>query len=226
MDIASVIFIVALIAIPIILFKIAKKAFKIFLLFASIIIIFFLISSVFLYLDFKDIRENAESPKIYLIEENKEVLGGIISGKSAVGLTQKQISDFSASLRTESYDKILGSRYRLFIIKTEAYDNIKEQIEFIEFSLTAEQALDILRSDKPAEELSIQLENNMVKNIDNTEIRSILSSQLIAVVIGNKIITLSEFKKRNVVIYPETAIFRLSRLIPADMFRSVAEKIS
>jgi len=204
------IIIVALIAV--FAWGIFKKLFK--LMFYAGIIIFLLLAAnlFFIYQDFTDLRENfSVSEKKVILKDGDEVLTGLVLNDDTKLMTNKQLNDYSLYLKDNDYDKILDNSYKLMVFDVEIISNLDDNIETEDQIFTKDQLITILKSENTNAEEKASLFSIILAD-------EILSSQ-------NPLFFFSEFKNGNIMIYPETALFKTIKFIPLSLIKDVGEKI-
>jgi|TARA_B100001971_G_scaffold101662_1_gene93729 energy-coupling factor transporter transmembrane protein EcfT len=210
MTLEQIITIVIVALIVVFAWAIFKKVFK--LLFYVGIIIFLLIAAntYFIYEDVMDLKENfAILEKKVLLVDDKEVVTGLLLNEETNFLTNEQLEDYSSYLRNEDYEKILGDSYKLMIFDLDIILNLDE-IEIWDEIVTNDYVISALKSDVDSMEkaslFGVVLANN------------ILSSK-------NPLFFFSEFKKGNIMVYPETALFKTVKIIPLSFIKDIGKKI-
>jgi|TARA_Y100000310_G_scaffold292645_1_gene321586 energy-coupling factor transporter transmembrane protein EcfT len=210
MTLEQIITIVIVALIVVFAWAIFKKVFK--LLFYVGIIIFLLIAAntYFIYEDVMDLKENfAILEKKVLLVDDKEVVAGLLLNEETNFLTNEQLEDYSSYLRNEDYEKILGDSYKLMIFDLDIILNLDE-IEIWDEIVTNDYVISALKSDVDSMEkaslFGVVLANN------------ILSSK-------NPLFFFSEFKKGNIMVYPETALFKTVKIIPLPFIKDIGKKI-
>lgn len=212
MPLEQIIAIIIFVLVLVFVWGIFKKLFKI-LFYVGIIIFLLLAANIFfIYKDFTDLRENfAVSEKKVILKDGYDVLAGLLLSEDTDLMTNKQLYDYSSYLKDDNYEKILGESYKVMIIDIEIISNLDTEIEIEGFKITTDEAVSILKSD-----------------LANPEEKAALFSIILADEIlnsGNPLFFFSEFKKGNIIIYPETALFKTVKLIPLSFIKNVGEKI-
>ena len=188
-----------------------KKLFKV-LFYAGIIILLLIAASTyFIYKDAMDLKENfgALEKKVILVDGNK-VLTGFLLDEGINFLTKSQLNEFSSYLEEKNYEHILGNSYKLMIFDISIISNLDEEIEIKEGTIAKEHAISVLKSGSNSQEKAALFGTILADNI--------LSSK-------NPLFFFSEFKKGNIVIYPETALFKTAKLIPLAFIKDVGKKM-
>ncbi len=211
MVLEQIIAIVVFVLVLVFVWGIFKKLFKV--LFYAGIIIFLLIAAntYFLYKDVMDLRENfgVAEKKVILADEGR-VLTGLLLNDETNFLTASQLEEFSSYLENDDYEKILGDSYKFMIFDLDIISDIDGEIDIGDETITKEHAISVLNSNADAREKAALFGAVLSGNI--------LSSK-------NPLFFFSEFKKGNIVIYPETALFKTIKIIPLPFIKDVGKKM-
>ncbi|MCH8004225.1 MAG: hypothetical protein IH934_06370 [Nanoarchaeota archaeon] len=208
----QIIAIIVFVLVLVFIWGIFKKLFK--LLFYAGIIIFLLLmaNTYFIYQDFKDLRENfGVLEKKVILKDDDEVLTGLVLNEDTKLMTNKQLNDYSLFLKDNNYEEILGNSYKLMVFDVDIISNIHDEIEMDGRIIPQNQAITILKSKNTDAEEKAELFSTILAD-------QILSSR-------NPLFFFSEFKNGNIMIYPETALFKTVRFIPLSFIKDVGEKI-
>jgi len=210
MVLEQIVAIIVFVLVLVFVWGIVKRLVK--LMFYAGIVIFLLLAAnlFFIYQDFNDLRENfAVSEKKVILKDEDEVLTGLILNEDTKLMTAQQLNDYSSYLRTDDFDKILGDSYKLMIFDVDIVSNLDAEIDF-ENGITANEAITILKTSENKEE----------------------KAALFSVILADEILTsrnplffFSEFKDGNIIIYPETALFKTIKFIPIALFEDVGKKL-
>jgi len=212
MPIEQIIYIIVFIVVLVLIWGIFKKLFKL-MFFAGIIISLLLVLNLFfIYQDFKDLRENftVSEKKIILVDDNK-VLTGLLMGEEIDSLAESQLEAYSSSLINNNYEEILGNSYKLMVFDIDIISNLDSDLNMGDFQITTDDAISTLKSDIASSEEKASLFSIILEN-------EILSPK-------NPLFFFSEFKNGNILIYPETALFKTIKFIPLSLIKDVGEKI-
>ena len=189
-----------------------KKVFK--LMLAAVIIILLLLTAnlFFIIRDVKDLNENFSvlEKKVILVDKD-EFLTGFLQNGRINPLTDDQIEEFSSYLKNREYKKILGDSYKLMIFDVDIVSDLDaEQIEFDGELIAKDKAISILKSDIDPREKADLFGVVLLEHILHSE---------------NPLFFFSEFKKGNIIIYPETAVSRTVKIIPMSLVKNTGIKI-
>ncbi len=207
----------------IIIFKVAKGVIQGVLLASAVVSILVAVAGGFVVKDFLELRDNFQKgDKMLLVSDdnwakltagimlkgqageqsvqaagNKEGKGG---NAEALALTAAELEKLNPLFANKDYGAMQGKSYKLIIIK--------------ESSVAG--SLPGSRGKEPGE--SIGEERGEERAAMLAALLSIRVSQDPAFII-------SEYKKGNVIVYPETPVFKAIKLIPLSLFREAAEKV-
>jgi len=211
MPLEQIISIIVFVLVLVLIWGVFKKLFKI-MFYAGIIISLLLAANLyFIYQDFQDLRENfgISEKKVILVDGN-EVLTGLLMGEEVDLLPNSQLRDYSSSLKNNDYEKILGDSYKLMVFDIAIIENLDKDINLGIKTVTSGEAVATLKSDISQEE----------------------KAALFSIILADEILTsrnplffFSELKDGNIIIYPETALFKTIKLIPVSLIEDIGEKI-
>ena len=189
-----------------------KKLLKL-LFYAGIIISLILAVNIFfVYLDFNDLRKNfGVSEKKVILKDDRGILTGLLLDDDAKLMTDKQLDDYSSYLKNNNYEKILGDSYKLMIFDVNIIKNLDDEIVIGGQTITPNEAIKILKSKNNNAEEKAALFSTILSD-------EILSSR-------NPLFFFSEFKNGNIVIYPETTLFKTMKFIPLSLMEDIGKKI-
>jgi hypothetical protein len=192
----------------------------------SILTIIMLVMGVSLALDAKEFRERfaLEEKKMILIEEN-DVLAGFTmmsAEEEPTFLTQEQVDAYSASLKEDDLNTILGKSYKLMIMDLDVFEEINIDMFDIQGQLFSKELLiSVFRSDDPGK--LIEEELDATYNADDAELKGAFFGLLFNEVMTSPIYFLEKYKEKDILIYPETTIFKVIRFIPIDLFKEALD---
>ena len=210
MPLEQIISIVVFFLVLVLIWGVFKKIFKL-MFYAGIIISLLLAANLyFIYQDFKDLRENfVISEKKVILKDGDEILTGLLLNEDTSLMIAKQLSDYSSYLKDNDYEKILGNSYKLMVFDVGIISNLDDEIKIENRIFTKDQLIAKLKSG------------------DNNEKASLFSVILADEILSSKnpLFFFSEFKKENIIIYPETALFKTVKIIPVELFKDVANTL-
>jgi len=156
------------------------------------------------------------SSKLILLVDNQTVTSGFTAAEVVTPLSAQQLSEATALLQKKDYKTLLGSNYKLFIIKTGALENISEaQLGIEGKQVTIGNILGVLKSDKPIPEYASLVELNpgdIPSQVTNEEIKTGLFRNVFVYIFQRPLIILQQYQKGNIYIYPETIAFKAMKI--------------
>ena len=212
MPLEQIISIIVFVVVLVFIWGIFKKLFKL-LFYAGMIISLLLAANLyFIYQDFQDLRENfAASEKKVILKDDDKVLTGLLMGQEVDFLTNSQLRDYSSSLKNNDYEDILGNSYKLMVFDIDIIEHLDKEIEIEGFKITTDEAAATLKSDTSSSQEKAALFSVILAD-------EILNTR-------NPLLFFSEFKDGNIIIYPETALFKTVKIIPVSFIKDVGGKI-
>jgi len=232
MDISSIILIIIFIVAAIIIFKIVKTILKTILI---VLILSFLLTAVFCFFTYQDaveLKDNLETEsKLMLLQDNEKLLAGIILSEfeeEPEFLTINQITEYQNSFKKEDYKKMLGNNYKMFIIDLKAFDIIDEQLDFNGRKVSKNIIYSMLKSNDPFSLYKSEtgIDPALMGISDPVEFKANIFAFLFSEAIEKRgqFFIFSEYKKKNIIIYPETAVFKFIKIIPTSFINNIFEK--
>ncbi len=221
----SLILIFIVIAILFIVFKTVLKAF--FKLFFYTFLILFLVFGVFGFLVYRDATDFKNkftvSDNLLLLEDNGKILTGFVlhpGGEPSI-LTDQQLRDFTGYYNNNQYQNMIGSNYKMFIIKMSAFKT-EGTVEYDGQQLERKRLIDSLRSDDPVGTFLQDVPGPARNNLADS---ATLKVSFFVILYTNDFGTdplkiVFSYKEGNIIIYPETMMFKIIKYIPLDMVRS------
>ena len=210
MPLEQIISIIVFVVVLVFIWGVFKKLFKLLFYVGIIISLLMAANLYFIYQDFQDLRENfASSEKKVILKDGDKILTGLLLNEDTNLMTNAQLNEYSSYLIDSDYEKILDDSYKLMIFDVEIISNLDDEIEIENQIFTREQLVTTLKSgnnDEKAALFSVILADE------------ILSSR-------NPLFFLSEFKEGNIMIYPETALFKTIKFIPLSLIEDIGKKI-
>jgi hypothetical protein len=180
------------------------------LLYAGIALILLLAAtSFFIYQDMVDLKKNfaGSTKKVILVDEDKVLTGFLLNGEIGY-LTNKELVEFSSYLENNDYKKILGNSYKLMVFDLDIVSGL-EEIETEDETISSQDAISTLKSDNSPK--------------DKAELfGAILNNEILS---SSTLFFFSEFKKGNILIYPETALFKTAKITPLALIKDTGKNI-
>lgn len=232
MDLGSIITIIIFIVVAIIIFKIVKTIIKTILI---VLILSFLLTAIFGFFTYQDaveLKDNLETkPKLMLLQDNEKVVTGFIITdfeEEAEFLTISQVVKYQNSFKKQDYKKMLGDNYKMFIFDMKAFDFNDEELDFIGKKVSKNLLYSVLKSNDPIAlyKSKTNVDSALYGINDPVEFKAQVFALLFSEAIEKKgtFFIFSEYKKKNIIVYPETAVFRFIKLIPTSFIKNMFEK--
>ena len=209
----DIVFIIIIVVIALIIgWAIFKRVFKLFIYAGLIIALLLALNIYFVYKDAADLREHftTSTKKVILVDDDK-VLTGFLLDRNINFIADDELSRLSSSLAEGNYEELLGDSYKLMVFDVDIISDIDEQIVVEDEPISNEDAISFLKSgERSTVEKSYLFADILTYNI--------LSS-------NNPLFFFSEFKKGNIMIYPETALFKTIKFIPTTFIKNIGQKV-
>lgn len=250
MDITTIIILILYVAGAVLAFKFLKSIAKAMMIVSLVGLLLIGGASYYVIKDARNFQENWEgSPKLMLLEVDGKLIAGMESTLSAgdgpVMLAEDRIEVLQQSYDVNDHNSMLGENYKIFIMKLgPLMDEIEgESLDFGDYTLTKTQARRILSSDDALVEMvNVAVDNGDIgedrkedlrleieKDIGtDTEVKALVFGILIQQISTEKgadtgLYLLTEYKKGNIIIYPETAMFKLIKYVPNFVLSKAGE---
>ncbi len=232
MDLSSIITIIIFIVAVIIIFKIVKTILKTILI---ILILSFLVTAIFGFFTYKDsveLNDNLENqPKLMLLQDNEKIIAGFVatdSEEEAEFLTISQVAEYQNNFKKKDYKKMLNNNQKMFIINLKAFDLVDEKVNFNGKELSKNFLYSVLKSNDPISLYKSETDMDPALNeiSDPVEFKSNIFAFLFNESIEKRgqFFIFSEYKKKNIIVYPETAVFKFIKLIPTAFVNKMFEE--
>ncbi|MFC1800994.1 hypothetical protein ACFLZB_00830 [Nanoarchaeota archaeon] len=231
-----------------ILFKFAKKAFKIVFIASLVLGVVLTILGFFIYQDAMELKDQFPvEEKLVLLEHQDQILAGF-QGKLNEGediILIDDIQPIQEEYQQEQLEEILGSNYKILIINSQAFENVntvyladkdRPREEIISY-LESETALDdfivnyLQESGVPVtEETKAQALQDMKSQQaieTDDEFKAILFGQLLQETMEDQgqLFIIFQLKNNNLEIYPETIIFKIIKILPLGIVEDLTKTI-
>lgn len=229
MDLPIVVVIVLFFVLAVIAFKILKSALKAFSLVFLIAVILVAAASFFVYKDIGEFSQNWQNSSKLILLESDGVIEAVIqttfTGDEPVMMKDDGLGIIKTAYAAKELKTIKGDNYKVIIIKLEPMLAQMESEEIIlGDNISKADAAGIIKADNALSEMerisAEQGKNIMPKeNMDNSQIKSAVFAVLVKQLAEEKgsefgIYLLKGYKAGNIIIYPETALFRLIKFLP------------
>lgn len=238
MNVLSIILIILLIFGIAVFFKLIKNVFKAAIYVFVLIAIILFIVGVSIYTDATNFRNSIqEKPVTFILSDNGNVIAGIkvIDFKSSDILllkneTIKKAQDF---MDNGNYNKLLDNSYKLFIFNLSLLERLNTTLEFQQFNISTKEGLLILQSSQPIHDAAeifssssditnkgykqqIEQELELKFNSDQEFKDAVFSLFVVKLFPSQTLYIIKGMKSKEVIIYPETSMFKAVRYIPGQ----------
>ena len=237
---ASVLVMLAIIVVSaILIFKVGKGVIQGLLLVSAVLSIVAAVAGGFVVKDALELKDNFQtSDNMLLLSDNdwaKLTAGMVVKGQAAgqagqaaegnvKALTVSELEMLNPKFAKKDYDALRGKNYKLIIIKESSVTgSLPDSIE-----------AGVAAADEGTEGAAVGAGGKMkissedvlkqLKESGGEERAAMLAALLSLRVNQDPVFIISEYKKDNVIVYPETAVFKAIKLIPLSLFKGVAEK--
>lgn len=211
MALEQIITVIIIALVAVFAWAIFSKLLKIMFYVGIVIFLLLAVNMFFIYKDVADLKENfGVSTKKVILVDGDNVLTGLLLDGDISFMTNSQLSEFSSYLEDEDYKKILGDSYKLMVFDVDMMPDLDEEIGIEGKTIARDQAISFLKSDADSREKAALFGNILASNI--------LSS-------SNPLFFFSEFKKGNIIVYPETALFKTVKIIPVSFIKDIGKKM-
>jgi len=188
-----------------------KKLFKLIFYVGIIILLLMTGNAYFVYRDFMDLRENfgLSSKEVLLVDGSEVITGIILEGDDFEALSNQQLNEISSQLKNKDYEGILGDNYKLMILDVDIVEDLDNEVEVLGQAMPQQQIKKTFESGSSSEKATL--------------FAALLSEEIIAN--KNPLFFFSQFKDGNIIIYPETALFKTVKLVPIGLFNNAASSL-
>ncbi len=195
MDIFIISLIVSL-AILIVLYKFAKGVLRIIGFAFFILMIILAIFTVFIFLDIRDMKNHASERSVeLLVKDGRIIAGHYISFDDASELSEDEISSADISYNRGDMDSLRNDTYKVYLM---------------DYSAVAAD-IDILSIKVAEENVSAMLDSESSQRMRN----AIYSALLFSKAAEDPLFLFTEYRKGNIEVYPETALFKFMKYVPS-----------
>ncbi|MBW3003872.1 hypothetical protein KY328_04255 [Candidatus Woesearchaeota archaeon] len=218
-------------------FWLLKKIVKIMFAIGLIILVIILVLGFYVYSDSLDIKENIVTTDSLFLLKNNNIETGFrarFSDKYTKGepdiVSEEELAKINILYSENDLTAIKSDNYKIFIYNEGVFDDI-DNIEFSDWTLDKDFMLDTINSENPMEMLAAELKiprTMLAEQLeDDNNVRGVLFMQLFNAKLekDGPLYLITEFKKKNIVIYPETAVFKAAKIFPVKYFDRFLEKI-
>ncbi len=245
MSILSIILIILAIFGIAVFFKVIKNVFKAAIYVFVLLAIVLFILGVSVYTDAADFRKNIqEKPITFMLVQNKEVIAGMkmLGGQNNVLLFNDQsIEEFRDAYSQKDFDKIKDDSYKVLFFNFSVLENMNNSFELDDFNLSNDDALMILKSENAIEEAAgiLAEERGLTSPAMKDALQQGLEEQfhsdqglkdsVFSLFVGElfpsqALYVIKGIKNKEIVIYPETPMFKALNYIPTEWVAKNTER--
>lgn len=191
--------------------------------------IFLVITGFFIYRDVMDLKKNfMNSSKLFLLEDEGKFLAGAqmygfdLENEPPHMLNGNEIEELNSK---SGYKEVLGSHYKIILIRMDVFNALPDSIQIGNIkTISKDNLFSLLRSDNPINDFLGSNGELPEGANDDAAFKTVLFFGAFGVLVKEKgpFYILNEYKKGNVLVYPETITFKTIRFLPV----STAEKIA
>ncbi|MBD3355397.1 hypothetical protein GF361_05435 [Candidatus Woesearchaeota archaeon] len=230
--IESIIWIILIIVIGIVMFKITKSILKTMFLVFSAVSLIILIFGFFVISDTMDFNENFQTqPSLFLLGDSGELTAGFSGIPSEEAqftfLSEERLGSYNES----NLENILQDNYKIFLIKKDAFGSV-DQIEAENINITKKEIFNIIDSETPVydylrlqpeeipESVLPQAKEDILSQMDietEAEFKGLIFAILFSKTMENPLFLFSQHQKENIIVYPETAMFKFIKRMPLSL---------
>jgi len=197
--IAAVLFVI----IALVMYKLIKGIIKTVIVLGAAISIGIAVASFLVIMDANDLQEKfSEEPNLFLLVENSTVISAIEfeGDNEPIIIDQQQVDEFSTNLLEENYDALRSDYYKVIIIDKKILED--NSIEGLDPDLS--EKLDEAKYIEDKADLALPILNKTF---------------------SDPVFLMIQYKKGNVKVHEETALFKAIELIPTAMIRTVGNAV-
>ena len=245
MTIEAIIWLVLVIIIALVIFKITKSIFKAIFLAISAGVLIIIIIGAMVISDSMDFKDNFPTqPSLYLFEGKDNVISGF---SGVLGddfkpsfVSEEKLASYSTNYKQDNLKAMLGNNYKVFIIKKQALASV-DRVEGDDTELTRADLDKLLASETPIDDY-IEMQIGIVPASQKAQAREQLLNQIgiesdvefKGAIFGTLFTTageergplfiFEEYKEGNIIVYPETALFKFMKRMPISFVKNVIQK--
>ncbi len=197
----------------VVIFKVAKGVFQGLLLVSAVLSIVSGVAAVVVVRDALDFQNHFQASgklMLFTADNGTKITSGIIGkgNESVQPLSGAEVEKLSAAFSRNDFAAMKGDNFKLIMLKEEPIlGEVPETMDVEGGNVSREMVLQQLRVSSPEQRASV--------------LSALFASQFSS----DPLLIISGYKKGDIVIYPETAVFKVVRFLPESLFRKVAEKL-
>ena len=235
MVIELIIFLVILALIGFLLFKIVKTLIKAIFVEVLLLAALLILLGIVMFIDLNDFRQNfMTSEKLFLFEKDNDLITGfsvsVFTDESTISpLNKEELEFYDNRYKINDLKSARGDYYKIIILKKEAFSELEEGImvgkqnfskSFIFDILEAEDAVEFLVQSQLPPEVPEDLKQDYRDTLGDADM---LKAKMLAVLFVQSMVQespvflLEQFRKQNIIIYPESPMFKAVKFIPKSL---------
>ena len=210
------------------IFSTIKGIMKIIMLISAVLSIVLVIGGLFVVADFKEFKEKFPTEeKTIILEENGNILTGFImasENEKPVFLTQEKVIKFSNYLKENNLEAIKGNNYKVMIISLDIFDELStDTLEMGSEEFEKDFVISVLKSDNS---LGLMEDKGMgMFFADDITVKAAMFTTVFNEITENPLFFFSQYKEGNIIVYPETAIFKAINVLPIGLVENAMESM-
>lgn len=239
MIVGIIVSIFILVLIGVLLYSLVKTVIK--AIFIEILLIcgILVLLWILLFVDLNNYRENfLSSENVFFYEKNGEIITGytvigLSDAESFHALSENEIVYFNNLYKSEDFKTMRGDNFKLIIIKKDSFESLTKPIVIANQEFTKEFIMELIEHPEPVELLVksqfVDPEDEAIQEYkdtlgDKNRLKSELFYSLLLTSLdeNNVKFIVSEFKQKNIKIYPVTPIFHAVKVIPEFVSQKIA----
>jgi hypothetical protein len=234
--IGIIIFFVALIILYIILAVFFRKLFKIMGIISFVLFVILAVFGFFLYLDFRDIKENfPNSNNTILIDVDGEIVGGFTFFNGHEPEFAEGLEVINDHYLRKDFEAMKGDSYLLMIVNKYALASAKD-VEIAGYTFTYDECIEMLKSGEPmllfADKVlygnRFLIEEMIIEQLDKSfesdeKLKSVVAASLFSNSLSNSqgMRIIEGIQKGYITVYPNKLVFRMIKFIPKSMVQDI-----
>lgn len=186
--------------------KIVKTIMKAVAIITSLTIIILIVLSVIIIADISEFNKNFRySSKMLLLEDEGRAIIGVTLDGGVDFIPDADLESYSDKINQKRYEEVIGGNYKLIIMNMQTIEELDfKNITINQTNIKKSEVPIILRSDAP---IKFDVFSSLVRKISD-----------------NQLFIFQQYKKENLMVYPETPVFKLVKAIPSAFVKSIVER--
>ncbi len=223
-----VMLVIAVVA-AIVIFKVVKSVLQGVLFVSAVLAIVAAVAAVVVVKDALDFQNNFQSSSKLLLfsaDNGTRITSGVLikANESMQPLSGAEVEQLNEAFSRNDYAAMKGSNFKLVLLEEEPIiSSMPETIDVEGRNVSRETVLQQLRASTNRD--SPDCAFGLSPNCSVEQRASVLSALFTLQSSKDPLLIISGYKKGDVVIYPETAVFKVVKILPEWLFRKVGEKL-